>query len=259
MSCSHKPEASLFAPDQPILVTGASSGIGRAIALRCNALGATVIANGRDGERLRAARGQAERPEAFLIEAKDLVSDMEVLPGWVAKLREKYGKLGGFVHSAGLGLTAPLRLYDLEVSRKLFDIHVHAPMLLTRGFADRRNNIGPGSAIVFLTSTAAVNSPRATLAYASAKSALLAAARCASRELAAQGTRVNSIAPALVETPMGQGTAEVMGEENFTEEKARYPFGLGKPEDVASMACFLLSQEARWITGQNIVMDGGRY
>jgi NAD(P)-dependent dehydrogenase (short-subunit alcohol dehydrogenase family) len=70
---------------------------------------------------------------------------------------------------------------------------------------------------------------------------------------------VNSIAPALVETPMGKGTAEVMGEENFAQEKARYPFGLGRPEDVSRLASFLLSEEARWITGQNIVMDGGRY
>jgi NAD(P)-dependent dehydrogenase (short-subunit alcohol dehydrogenase family) len=132
-------------------------------------------------------------------------------------------------------------------------------MLLAKGFADRRNNIGPGSAMVFLTSTAAVTSPRATLAYASAKNALLAAAKCASRELASQGIRVNSIAPALVDTPMGKGTAEAMGEESFAKEQAHYPFGMGRPEDVAALACFLLSGEARWITGQNIVMDGGRY
>ena len=259
MPCSPGPDSRLFSPEHRILVTGASSGIGRAIALRCNALGATVIANGRNEERLRETKNRATNPNAFLIEARDLILDMEVLPGWVTRLREQYGKLGGFVHAAGEGLTAPLGLYDLAVSRALFDIHVHAPILLAKGFADRRNNIGPGSAMVFLASASAVLPPRGKLAYASAKSALITAAKCAARELAPQAIRVNSIAPALVETPMVEGYKELLGQESFDAELAQYPLGIGKPEDIASTACFLLSEKARWITGQNIVMDGGRY
>jgi NAD(P)-dependent dehydrogenase (short-subunit alcohol dehydrogenase family) len=249
----------VFSRGHCILVTGASSGIGKAVALRCNALGATVIACGRDGDRLREAKERAANPQDFHCEIRDLLADMERLPAWVAKLRETYGLLGGFVHAAGLGLTAPLQLYDLEEARRLFDIHFHAPMLLAKGFADRRNNIGPGSAMVFMSSSRAVIPERATVLYASTKGALLTAVRCLAKDLARQGIRVNGIAPALVETPMVEGFKDMLGEEQFAAEKERYPFGLGQPEDIASLACFLLSEASRWITGQNVVMDGGRY
>jgi Dehydrogenases with different specificities (related to short-chain alcohol dehydrogenases) len=249
----------VFSREHRILVTGASSGIGQAIALRCNTLGATVIACGRNMDRLLAAKDRADHPEYFLPESRDLLSGMETLPEWVKGLRERHGKLGGFVHSAGTGLTAPLRVYDLEKARRLFDIHVHAPMLIAKGFADRRNNIGPGAAMVFMGSVSAVVPQRAKAVYASAKSAQITAASSLAKELASLGIRVNSISPALVETPMAEGFRELLGEESFAAEQEQYPFGLGRPEDIASLACFLLSGESRWITGQNMVMDGGRY
>lgn len=259
MPCSRNPDGARFSPDHRILVTGASAGIGKAIALSCNALGATVLANGRDAIRLSEAKEQAAFPQNFHCEARDLLADMESLPSWITRLRESHGLLSGFVHAAGLGLTASLQLYNLDEARRLFDIHVHAPMLLSKGFADRRNNIGPGASVVFLSSASAVIPQRAKVVYASAKGALLTAARSLSKELAPQGIRVNSIAPALVETSMVEGFKDMLGDEHFAEEKRQYPFGLGRPDDIASLACFLLSTESRWLTGQNIIMDGGRY
>lgn len=257
MCCLPGLENSRFFQGRRILVTGASSGIGKAVALRCNSLGATVIAVGRNRERLRTVKEQAECPAEFLIEARDLTLDMEALPGWVANLREEHGKLGGFVHSAGHTVTAPLRLFELSEAEKLFAIHFHAPMLLAKGFADRRNNIGSGASMVFLTAASVAHPPRALLAYTSAKSALLTAGRCLAGELAPQGIRVNCIGPGLVETPMSEDYGAMLGEEAFRAVRARYPLGLGRTEDVAALACFLLSEQARWITGQNIVMDGG--
>ncbi len=95
--------------------------------------------------------------------------------------------------------------------------------------------------------------------YGSAKSALMTAATILSKEYGPQGIRVNSLAPALVRTPMGEAYLEFLPPEAKEEECRLYPLGLGEPEDVASMAADLLSSRTRWITGQTIVMDGGRY
>jgi NAD(P)-dependent dehydrogenase (short-subunit alcohol dehydrogenase family) len=249
-----------FAADQIILVTGASSGIGEAIALRCNALGATVIASGRSEERLAANKAKAAFPERFHGEIRELTEDMDELPQWVTALRAKYGKFTGLVPCAGVsGLPLPLREYTRQQANAFFDIHFHAPLLLAKGFCDRRNNVGKGASIVFMSSGGALARVAGLSMYGGAKSALMTASVVLSKEYASQGIRVNALAPALVQTPMGLGFLDFISPEAKEEELRLYPLGLGEPDDVASMAAFLLSSQARWITGQTIVMDGGRY
>ena len=94
--------------------------------------------------------------------------------------------------------------------------------------------------------------------YGAAKAALVTAARCLSKEIAPRGLRVNCISPGLVDTPMMRATVEQLGEEFLERERGAYPLGLGMPEDVAHLAAFLLSDKARWLTGQNILLSGGR-
>lgn len=248
-----------FFSEQRILITGASSGIGEAIALLCNALGATVIANGRNEERLAANRARAAFPERFHLEPKDLIEGIEHLPLWVTDLRKKYGKLSGLVPCAGVSAITPLREYTREYANTMFDIHFHVPMLLAKGFSDRRNNIGKGASIVFMSSSGALAREPGLSIYGSAKSALMTAGAVLSKELASQGIRVNALAPALVRTSMGEKFFSFVSDESREKELAAYPFGLGEPEDVANMAAFLLSDAGKWITGQTIVMDGGRY
>ena len=248
----------LFTASDNILVTGASSGIGAAIALRLNALGASVLASGRNLERLTAIKANAAIPENFHLEERDLTQGMETLPSWVAQLRGRYGKLRGFVHSAGVTLTSPLREYDLAVARDIFDLNFHAAMLLAKGVADRRNNVGSGSSLLFIAAASAVAPVPSLLIYSAAKGALVTAMRAMSKEFAPMGVRVNAISPGLVKTPMCEHFLELLGEENAAVERASYPLGLGEPEDVAGAAAYLLSAEARWITGQNILMTGGR-
>jgi NAD(P)-dependent dehydrogenase (short-subunit alcohol dehydrogenase family) len=247
-----------FTREQRIVVTGAGSGIGKAVALACNALGATVIANGRDRGKLENARSASAHPDAFHVEPLDLLADLDALPGWIKSLRERHGKLGGLACCAGHAGIMPLREYARSEAARLFDIHFHAPVLLAKGFADRRNNRGPGSSIVFIASAAAMAREAGLLAYGGAKAALLAAAAVLSKELAPQKIRVNAIAPAVVRTPMGEAYLSFLGE-GAPAEQAAYPFGIGEPEDVAGMAAWLFSDAGRWITGQTIVMDGGRY
>ncbi len=246
-----------FGPEDRILVTGAGSGIGLAVAKTLNALGALVLASGRDREKLERAKAEAARPEAFLVEIRDLCEAPETLPQWIADLRARHGKLRGLALCAGKTLTAPLREFKLAAAHELFDLLFHAPMLLAKGFADRRNNSGKGAAMVFIAAAGALTPVPGLSAYAAAKGALITAARCISRELASQGIRVNCISPGLVDSPMSREYAELIGQEAFEAVLATYPLGLGSPDDVAQAAAFLLSDQARWITGQNLPLTGG--
>lgn len=248
-----------FTPSQCILVTGASSGIGQAIALLCNSLGATVIASGRNAAKLQENKKMSSVPARFHTEQRNLTENMEELPIWVKSLREKYGKLHGLVSCAGFARLMPLREYSIKEAQEMLDIHFHVPMLLAKGFADRRNCTGRGASIVFLSSAAATAKEAGLIAYGGAKAAVASAAGILSQELARMGIRVNTLAPGVVQTPMGQGYLEFLSEEAREKELAAYALGLGEAKDIAEAAAFLLSVSARWITGQTIVMAGGRY
>ncbi|MDR3038660.1 MAG: SDR family oxidoreductase, partial [Candidatus Adiutrix sp.] len=180
------------------LVTGASSGIGAGVALTFNELGATVIAGGRDPAKLAVVESKVARPEFFHPEPKDLTEDLEGLSAWVAALKNKYGKLRGLIHCAGLTLTRPLQTTDYQTAKKLFDINYFAALALARGFCDRRANAGAGSSLTFIASYAAHRPPRGLAAYAGSKAALVATAQAIARETAPRELRVNCISPAFV-------------------------------------------------------------
>lgn len=249
---------SLFSAEDRFLVTGASSGIGRAIALGLNAQGATVLANGRDERRLDESRGMAASPERFHLVPRDLVADMGALKGWLRGLRAEYGPLRGLACAAGVTWNAPVSLYALERVQQLFDICCHVPLILSGAFCDRRVNAGPGSAVVHIAAAAAVDPNPGQGAYAAAKAALVAGAKCLSKEVAPRKIRVNCISPGLVEGPMMEATCRQLGEDFLARELPLYPLGIGKPGDVADLAAFLLSGRASWLTGQNILLTGGR-
>ena len=256
MYCS--PAEPSFCANNRILVTGASSGIGGSISLLMNRLGATVIASGRNIETLCALKNQCAEPEHFITSPQNLIEDMEALPEWLSNLAKTYGKLSGMVCSAGITEPMPLRLFDLAEAKKIFDVNYFAPMLLAKGFCDRRNNIGKGAAIVFLGSLAATTPLRSQVSYAGSKAALIMSARGISLETAKQGIRVNSVSPAEVVTPLFYRFNETLGDTNPEKSaESRYPLGLGSPKDIAPLVAFLLSENARWITGQNYIVDGG--
>ena len=247
-----------FTAQQKILVTGASSGIGRATALLLNRLGAVVIASGRKDKTLQDVRAASDAPENFHVEVKDLAYELDLLPAWVASLRERHGKLHGFAHCAGQTWNEPMQAYTREKALKTFDICCHAPLLLAKGFIDRRNNTGPGASLVFIAAAAALAPNRAQGMYAAAKAALITAARCLSLEVAPRKLRVNCVSPGLVETPMMDETVRLLGNEFLLREAEHYPLGIGQPTDVAGLAAYLLSEQARWMTGNNILITGGR-
>lgn len=239
-----------FKPEQLFIVTGASSGLGEATALLLNNLGATVIAIARREDKLEELKANAHCPDNMFIEVKDLTRDIEGLPAYVKALKDKYGKFQGMAYCAGLGGIHPLRTVDMETMQKIFAINYLAPVFMTKGFADKRNNNGKGSSIVCIASAGGVHCDPGMTCYAGSKGALIASMQSIARELAPSGLRVNCVSPTLIATSMA---GEI--ERQFAEGK--YPFGLGEVSDVANMIVFLLSERAKWITAQNYIIDCG--
>lgn len=241
-----------FNKEDVILVTGASSGIGEGVALQLNELGATVVAIARNKERLNAMKAKCKNPENMNIEIRDLAENIEELPQYIKELKNKYGKFRGLAYCAGIVEVKPLQLLDLNEMKKLFDINYFAPIFMAKGFADKRNNIGAGTSMVFISSIAGLHSDRAMTTYSGSKAALASSIKSIARELAPHKIRVNCVSPSDIITPL---TAGVDGLRKRKEPL--YPMGLGKVSDVSNMIVYLLSDCAKWITTQNYVIDCG--
>lgn len=239
-----------FNTEQRFIVTGASSGIGKGVALSLNNFGATVVAIARREDKLKELKAEAKYPENIFIEVKDLSNDIEGLPAYIKSLKDKYGKFQGMAYCAGLGGLQPLRAVDMEAMQKTFSVNYFAPVFMTKGFADKRNNNGRGSSIVCIASAGGVHCDPGMTCYAGSKGALIASMQSIARELAPSGLRVNCVSPTLIDTNMAGET-----ERQYAEGK--YPFGLGEVSDVANMIVYLLSEQAKWITAQNYIIDCG--
>lgn len=241
-----------FSKEQIFIVTGASSGIGKSIALKLNELGASVIAIARSSEKLNKIKEMAKFQEIFFIEQKDLTDDIEGLPNYITNLKQKYGKFQGLACVAGVDVIQTLQTLNMADIENTFKLNYQAPIFLSKGFADRRNNVGEGACIVFIASISGVYPDKGQIVYGGSKAALIAASRAISKELSSRKIRCNCISPAWIETPMFNKQKELIG-----VDISNYSLGIGQPQDVANLASYLLSSEARWITGQNYILEGG--
>lgn len=231
-----------------LLVTGASSGLGRAIAIACAGRGAAIVATGRDEPRLVETRAALDGDRHATV-----VADLNEAEGR-DRVVAQCGTLDGVVHSAGISRLSPMRLATAQHLADVWKINYEAPMLLTQKLL-AKNQVAPNGSILFMSSIAAFIGVAGVGAYSGTKAALIATMRCMAMEVAKRGIRVNCLAPALVETPLLAATETVVA--SLDEQRAAYPLGFGKPGDVANAAVFFLSGASRWITGTTLVMDGG--
>lgn len=245
-----------FTSDQRFVVTGASSGIGEGVALLLNELGATVIGIGRNQDRLEGMKAKAKRPENVFLEQKDLAEDIPGLPAYVKSLKEKYGKFSGMAYCAGVTAVMPAKAFDYEMAERTFAIDYFAPVFMAKGLIDKRNTVGRGTSMVFISSMDAVLSVRSQSLYSGAKAALCASIKAIAKEVSPFGVRMNCLLPSMIKTPMTIG--ESKEHYGVTEDgDERYPFGWGEPIDVASFVAFLLSERSKYLTGQNYIVDSG--
>lgn len=231
-----------------ILVTGASSGIGRQVAISCAQMGAQLVVSGRNGERLAATLATLEgNGHAAVTADLSLQEDIDRLVG-------DAGVVDGLVHAAGISRLAPIRMLSRMQLDEMFSSNVYAPMLLTRGMLAKKRIAAHGS-ILFVSAVASHIGPLASAAYSASKAALLGAMRTLALEVAKQGMRANCLVPGYVRTPMLDNLNQGGG--SIEEHTKLTPLGLGEPEDIAYAAVFYLSDASRWITRNYFVIDGG--
>lgn len=232
-----------------ILVTGASSGIGRGIAIVCSKMGANVIVSGRNEEHL--VETLANMPPGV---HDRMVCDLTEL----TLLRQKVKELpyvDGVVHCAGIGQRVLCRQLCEEDVSNVMNTNFMGPVLLQAELL-RQKKINKGASIVFIASIASWSGSIGNSIYSASKGAVVSYANCLSLELAPRQIRVNCISPAMVWTDLIlQGGVD---DEQLKEDEMKYPMGrYGTPEDIANLAVFLLSDASAWMTGSNINITGG--
>lgn len=231
-----------------ILVTGASSGIGRAIAIACAQAGASVVLNGRNQQRLQAAF------EALAGDGHQVIAADLIIAEQRDALAEQVPVLDGVVHCAGIGSRVLCKMLEEQDVSRVMQANFEAPVLLQAELL-REKKIAKEASIVFIASAAAMMPSVGNAIYSASKAATIAYAKCLAQELANRKIRVNCISPAMVWTDLALVGAT---EEQLREAEQNYPLKrYAQPEDIAGLAIYLLSDSSNWVTGSNYEMTGG--
>lgn len=236
-----------------IILTGATSGIGLETLKQLVEKKHIVYAIGRDFSKIdyyiEDNKNQIKKYVFDFINVQDiekLFSDFELD-------KEKFD---GLIHCAGIEETMPLTLYDPDKIKQIFTVNVFAGIELLRHFTKKKFSID-GASVVFVSSVMGVLGQPGKIGYCSTKAAVLGMVKASALEFAKRKIRVNAVLPGVVNTPMTQNLFAQIDEENKKQIVAMHPLGLGEVSDVVPTILFLLSENSKWITGQNLIIDGG--
>lgn len=237
-----------------ILITGASSGIGRTCAILCSQLGAELIACGRNRERLdetmTALSGSGHLALAFEL------SSQEQIESSLAELKGSK-PVAGFIHCAGIERTNPLRTISMGDFAAMFLINVASAVEITRLLARPGMFDKNGTSIVLISSVSGTQGEKGKIEYSSTKAALLGLSKALAQELSGKGFRVNTICPAMVQSEMLDRMFESLPETSVQEIRAKHLIGIPEAADIANLAAYLISDLSGHITGTDLKIDSG--
>lgn len=234
-----------------ILVTGASSGIGKATAIECSRMGAKVVITGRNEERLNETFNSLEGDGHIQILA-DLSNEDDI-----QRLVNEIPVLNGCVNNAGYNIMSVIQFIKKDNLDHIMNVNLTAPIMLTHLLV-KSKKIAKDSSIVFTSSISARgrNSVGNSM-YSATKGGLSSFMKNAALELAAKRIRCNAVLPGMVETPLKEGKSNIT-EEQWEINRQLYPLKrFGKPEEIAYGIIYLLSDASAWVTGTELVIDGG--
>lgn len=239
-----------------IIVTGASSGIGRQCAIDCSKMGATVVLIARNEERLKETLAEMKQPEKHLYYSIDLCNST-ALTSIVKDIIVKVGKVSGLMNCAGISSVTPLKLITRELFDTFFNINVFSAINLTKEVCRMGNYSKEGCSIIFFSSVMGSVGEKGKALYSATKGALVAASRSLACELATKNIRVNTVSPGVIVTPINANQPYIADLDKRKALEGKHLLGLGETTDISHTCLFLISDASRWITGQNIIVDGG--
>lgn len=233
-----------------ILITGASSGIGGNAAVRISEMGGNVVLSGRDVNRLNEVASKCVQGKTQIVAADISTQDGR------DHLANSVPHIDGLVNCVGTVHPFPVRFLDQQKMDQTLNVNFEAPVLMTAAIL-KAKKINPESSLVYLSSISSFRPQRGAAMYGASKAAIESFVKVLAQELHAQKIRVNSIAPAMVKTPMYDRAEEMVSKDEMDAHVSKYLLGVGYPDDVANAIIFLLSPASRWITGINLILDGG--
>lgn len=238
-----------------IIVTGASSGIGQQCAIDCAQMGARVVLISRNENRLYETLSKMKVGNHVVLPLD--LKNVDLLTTKVNNLVNEIGAISGVVNCAGISSVTPLKLIKEADMTEMIRTNVYSALFLTREVCKMKNYDKSGTSIIFISSIMGLCGDSAKSMYSLTKGALQSACRSLAVELAPKSIRVNCIAPGAIETPINKDLPHMADPEKRGALEANHPLGLGRTTDVSNACVYLLSNAARWVTGQILAVDGG--
>ncbi len=236
--------------DKHILITGASSGIGRQIAITASELGANVTIIGRNVENLQKTISLLKG------DGHDMLSIDLSINEDIDRLISLSSSFDGVVFNAGVIEYLPVKFLNSSKIESIFDVNFNSNVILSQKLI-KNKLINKKGSLVFISSISSKLGVPGTAIYSASKAALCSFSKILASELASQGIRSNSVCPGIIKTAMTEMATNLVSEEDAKKASLDYPLGYGEASDVAGLAMYLLSDISKWMTGSELIIDGG--